>query len=128
MYRSSCSSASLSSSGVSLSRSAHVFLTMAAPPLGVDSETIVVSNLHQAKMRRSHRLGLGRPTIESVDLIKVDLGVEKGLNGGGDVVGVVVLGVTVATIAMVMMMMPRHYGQRLEGESGGSQVQWYLKP
>lgn len=38
IYMSSCSSASLSSSGSSFSRSAHVFWTMAAPALGVASD------------------------------------------------------------------------------------------
>lgn len=58
----------------------------------------------------------GRRTIEGIDLIKVDLGVEEGLNRGGDVVGVVVLGVTVATVTMVMMVMPRHDGEEVEVE------------
>lgn len=49
-------------------------------------------------------------TIESVDRVEVDLRIQKGLNGGGDIVGVIVLAVAVTAIAMVVMV-PRHCGQ-----------------
>jgi hypothetical protein len=82
-------------------------------------------------VQRSYRQG--RRTIESVDLIKVDLGVKEGLNGGGDIVRVVVLSMAVTTLAMVMMMMTRHdreFGEvEVEVMKGGkkSKCQWYLK-
>lgn len=44
-------------------------------------------------------------TIQSDDFPKIDLGVEEGLDGGGDIVRVImVLSVAAATVVMVMVM------------------------
>lgn len=49
-------------------------------------------------------------TIESVDRVEVDLRIQKGLDSGGDIVGVIVLAVAVTAIAMVVMV-SRHGGK-----------------
>lgn len=81
MWMRSCSSASLSSSGLSLSRSAHVFFTMAVPPCGVDSKNKGEHALPHAQGKYSSTQRVyarkGANTIESVDMIKVNLSVEQ---------------------------------------------------
>lgn len=43
-------------------------------------------------------------TIEGIDRVEVNLRIEKRLNRGGDIVGVIVLAMAVAAIAMVVMV------------------------
>lgn len=91
---SNCSSASLSSSGVSFRRSAQVFFTIAAPAPEVVSATVseVVGFL-------SCDL-----TIQRDDPPKVDLGVKEGLDGGGDIIRVIVVFAVASTTMIVVVI------------------------
>lgn len=46
----------------------------------------------------------GLPTVQCSDRIKLDLGIEEGLDGRGDVVGVIMAIFSVAMAAMIVMM------------------------
>jgi hypothetical protein len=75
---------------------------MAAPALGVASFS---SGQYTAEGSDA----IGR-TVECVNGIKVDLGVEKRLDSGGDVVGMIVaiFIMAVAAMAVVMVVVARH--------------------